>query len=134
MDFSQFSALRYPDGGLKIRHAAPLGAGLEDALGLSYRIVEGLAKPDCQTAGLFAVDILAGLGCKDRRWCVPAVAGADHHGVDISTGEQVAEVAVEDAIFVAVMLIDKFLTGFTPAGLNVADGHAANIGLWQHAT
>ena len=31
VDLAQLAALREPDGGLEIRHAPPLGAGLEDA-------------------------------------------------------------------------------------------------------
>ena len=65
---------------------SPLGAGLEDPLGLTDRVVQGLARPDGQAARLLAVDVLAGLGRQDRRRRVPAVAGGDHHRVDVGAG------------------------------------------------
>ena len=132
VDLAELAALRQPDGGLEIRHAAPLGAGLEDPLGLPDRIVQGLAQPDRQTAGLLAVNVLSGLGGEDRRRGVPAVARPDQHGVDVRPRQQLAEVAVEDTILVAVVLVDEFLPRFAPAGLHVADGHAPHVGLREN--
>ena len=65
---------------------------------------------------------------------MPAVAGGDQHGVDVAAGEQLAEVAVEHAVVVAVMLVDQFLAGFAAAGLDVADGHAPTHRSLQNAT
>ena len=107
MKLAELAALREPHGGLEVRHAPPLRAGLEDAAGLADRVVEGLAKSDRQPAGLLAVNVLAGLRREDRGRGVPAVAGGNQHGVNVRPREQIAEVAVEHAVLVPVMLVDE---------------------------
>ena len=55
---------------------------------------EFLAEVDGESAGFFAVDVLAGVGGQDGGGAVPAVAGGDQEGVDIGAGEQFLEVVV----------------------------------------
>ena len=59
---------------------------------------------------------------------MPAVARGDQDRVDIGAGQQLAIVAEEDAIVVAVVRIDQLLAGLATAGLDVADGDALDVG------
>ena len=122
------------DGGLEVGDAAPLRAGLEDAAVAPDRVVQGLAQPDRQAAGLLAVDVLAGLGRQDRGRGVPAVAGGDQHGVDVRPGQQLADVAVHRAVLVAVLGVDHRLDRLAAAGLHVADGHELHVRLGQRSS
>mgnify|MGYP000891881911 CR=1 FL=1 len=73
-----------------------------------------MASGDGDAARLFAVDILASLRRLDGGRRMPAVAGRDQHGVDIFAIEQLAEIAIQLAVAVAVMLIDHLKNGFNP--------------------
>src|SRR5262249_52459790 len=119
-------------GRLEVRHAAPLRASLEHPLRLADRVVEVLAPGDGETAGLFAVDVLARPRRQDRRRGVPAVAGGDEHGVNVAPRQQLMEVAVGGAVLGLVMFVHELLARLAPARLYIADGQALHVGLLKH--
>lgn len=132
MNLAQFPALGQVNGRLKVGPVPPLGACLKDPLVLADGLVKFLAKPDGQTAGLFTVDVFTGLGGKHRRVRMPVVSGANHDGLDIGPGEQLAKIAVGGAVLVAVMPVHECLGDLATAGLHVADGHTVNVALGEH--
>ncbi len=133
VELAELAAVGQPDGRLEVRHAAPLGAGLEDAAGALHGVGQAPAGGDGQAARLFTVDVLAGLRREDRRRGVPAVAGRDEDGVDVLAREHIAQVAEEGAIRVAVVPVDQGLAGLPAAGLDVADGDTLHVGEGEHA-
>ncbi len=132
VDLAELAALGQVDRLLEIGDAAALRAGLEDAPGGLDGVGQLLTIGDRQAAGLLAVDVLAGLRGQDRCRRVPAVAGGDQHRVDVLAREQFAEIAIEHAILVAVMLIDQGLAGVPTAGLHVGDRHALHVRQTEH--
>ncbi len=133
MDLAELAAVGKLHGLLEVRHAAALGAGLEDAAEMAHRVGQVLAIGDGQPAGFLAVHILARLGREHRGRRVPAVAGGDQDGVDIGPGQQLAEIAIENAIVVLVVAVDQLLSRLAAAGLNVGDGHNLHVALGEHA-
>ena len=104
MDLAELPAVGQFDGRLEVGDAAPLRAGLEHAAGALHRVGQVLAVGDGQAAGLLAVDVLAGLG---RQRSTPARASGRRWRSGrrrYPSREQLAEVAVEHAIVVPVML------------------------------
>jgi len=63
---------------------------------------------------------------------VPAVTGGDQHGVDVFAVEQLAKIAIELEVLVAVVFIDQLLAGLAAAGLHVGDGQAPHVGQAEH--
>ena len=121
------------NGGLEVRHAPPLCSSLKDAASLLDHVVEGLAEPDRQAARFLAIDVLAGLRREDRGRGVPAIAGGNEDRVDVGPRQQLAEVAVERTVSGSIVLVNKSLSRFPPAGLNVANGHTLAIGLLEYS-
>ena len=72
------------------RVAAHLGSDLADDLGGLHRVARPLELLHVHGQGLFAVDVLTGLGRGLQVRGVLVVAGGDHHGVDVVQGQQVA--------------------------------------------
>src|SRR6266542_1688482 len=83
---------------------------------------------DGERGGLLQVDVLA---CLDRRYgdgCMPMIRRADHHGVDILAGEELAVVAVPGyavvrlAALLAVVTVDQRLGISDAFAVEIADG------------
>ena len=119
-------------GLLKIGDAAALRSGLKDPSGPLHRIGQLLAIRDRQAAGLFAVNVLAGLGRHHRCGGMPAIAGRDQHGVDVLAVEQLAEVAIEFAVLVSIVFVDQSLARIAAARLHVGDRDAPHVGQTKH--
>ena len=62
---------------------------------------------------------------------MPAVARGDDYGVDIRSGQKILKVGIKFGVRVAVMLVNNGFTSIAAALLNVADGHALNVGQWE---
>ena len=120
------------NGLLEIGDASPLRARLKDAARPLHRVVKPLAQIDRQATGLFAVNVLAGLGGHHRGRSVPAVARGDQHGVDVLAIEQLAKIADRLAVVVSVVLVDQRLARLATARLNVGDHHALHVGHGEH--
>lgn len=134
VEFPEFAALGQLDGGLKIRHAAALGAGLENAFGALDGFGEPLAAVDGDAARFFAVNVFARFGGEDRRIGVPAIPGGDEDGVDIPAFEEFPEVPIEFAGGSTLQIIDESLAGDAPQFLDIGDGHAAYVVVGQHSS
>ena len=65
---------------------------------------------------------------------MPAVAGGDEDGVDVSSCQQFTKVAIRGAILVAVLAICHILDRLAPVGPDIAGGQKLRIRLRQHGT
>jgi hypothetical protein len=127
LEFPELATVSPFDCLLKVCNASSLGARLEDSFVTVHRIGELLASPDGDAAWLLAVDIFASFGGEDGGSRVPAIARGDKYGIDIFAREQLAQIAIEDTVLIAVGFIDQFLTRFTSRSLHIRDRDAADI-------
>ena len=116
----------------KIRNTSPLGAGLENALGLMDGIRKLLAGFDSDAARFLAVDIFNGLGGHDRGGRMPAISCGDQDSVDVFAIEQLAKVRVQFAILVSIETIDELFARIATGCLDIGDRHASHVRKWEH--
>ena len=76
----------------------PLAAAGEDPAVTPHRLDHRPALADRQALGLLAIHVLAVLAGLDGDDRVPVVRRADQHGVDVRTGQQLAEIVVRLAV------------------------------------
>src|SRR6476660_7429306 len=106
MKFAELSAVREVHCLLKVWHAASLRPCLKDSTGALQRFGEFLAILDRQPAWLFAINVLAGLGCHHRCGCVPSIARGNQNRVNVLAVQELAKIAIGTAILISIALID----------------------------
>ena len=77
-----------------VRRRALLRAHLDELAVFLLRLDEQCAFGGVVAAGLFNVDVLAGLEAEDRHGCVPVVGRGDGDGVDVFLLQDLAEVLI----------------------------------------
>jgi hypothetical protein len=132
VEAAELAARRQLDRVDEIRHVAPLRAGLIHPSFAADRVRERAAFGDRHRAGLLAVDVLAGFrrdgGC--RR--VPAVAGGDEDRVDVFSRQQLVQVGVHGAVFVAVLRVRHAFHELAALFPNVTDRDELHIVVGEH--
>jgi hypothetical protein len=108
---------------LKLRHAALLGANLDNAFILVLSLDDRLALGEVVRQGLLDVDILLRIAGVHGHGHVPVVGAADEDGIDILVVEDFLVIPSRDGLRVGDLL------GLIQMGIvNVAHGSHADIG------
>src|SRR5687767_2309830 len=63
---------------------------------------------------------------------MPAVSGRDEDSIDVFAIEKFTKVTIDDAVAIAVVLIDERFAGLAAVRLHLGNGKAANIRKLQH--
>ena len=109
--------------------AALLGAGLIDAAVTADRATHGPAFLDRYRGWFFAINIFAGGRSHGGHGGVPMGRGSDEHSINIRSGEDIAEILIGLAGFVAalaidlgVMIVDAPTGALAPIAPRIANG------------
>ena len=106
----------------------PAGAAEAAVLATSAGRRQLLAELDSQAARLFAVHVLARLRRQHRCRGVPAITGRYDDRVDIGPGQQIAKIAIQLTVGVAIVFVHQSLARVAPTGLHIRNGDALYIG------
>ena len=109
------------------RLRAALAAGLHHPAVPPRRLDHRPALADRQRERLFDVHVFAPATGRDRGNGVPVVGRGDADRVDVVPFEQLAEVAVDPAIAMAVLGVDQFLRSSCGGLVHVADGDILDL-------
>jgi hypothetical protein len=132
MNSAQLAASSKVSGKLEIADAPPLGPRLENASVTFYRVIQSLTVTDSNAARLFTVNILACLGCYDRRQRMPVIARCYQYRIDVVAPKHFVHITIHNAVFISVLRVSHVLDDFTPVGLNVTDRNKLNVRLIEH--
>jgi hypothetical protein len=123
VDLAEASGTGQPGGALEGAHRALLRAVLQHHAVAIYGIHQRTAFRDGVGHGFFQIDVLAGADRRQRDERVPVVGHGDRDGVDVIACEQLAEIPVGGAVFVALGGIRPRLGGGACLAVHIADGH-----------
>src|ERR1035441_6723932 len=124
--FAELAAAGQPHREFEVGDVAALAPGLVDHPITADIFGQREAFRDGDGGGLLAVDVLAGLRRPDRHAGVPAVAGGDHDGFDIFAGQQFRVIAVDDAVAVSIVPINRGLDGLARGFPDIGDADKLN--------
>jgi len=117
-----------------------LRTGLENAAVAADRIAYGLAFSDGYTKRFLAVHVFAGPRRSHGDRGVPMVLRAYHHGINVITSQNLAEIVVGVTGLAAAAPVRLILLGnhlrcaITLVAFDIAYGHYLCVGRWQKRT